>query len=446
MATEPVPANRSPTVTPSPAAALPNAAVPNALQPTALQPPGARPNVLWIVSDDHAWTDYGFMGHPHLQTPHLDRLARESLTFRRGYVPSSLCCPSLATMLTGRYPHQHKITSNDPPLVPGLNGAAYHASDLFRAGRQRMNEHLEAVDTLPRILAQHGYVSLQTGKFWQGHYSHGGFTHGMTRGDRHGDDGLRIGRATMQPIDDFLDMAAEKQQPWMIWYAPLLPHDPHTPPAQYLERTRGLTPSEPIAKYWAMVEWFDATVGQLMTTLDERGLAENTIVVYVADNGWIQDPNKPRYAPKSKQSPYDGGVRTPIMVRWPGKIAPRFSDGLAHSIDIVPTLLKAANIDSPAGLPGIDLNEDTAVGRRTSVYGECFTHNAIDLDEPRANLRWRWIVQGDWKLIVPNLEVERIAREELYHIVDDPYETRDVRSEHTETADALRQALDSWWR
>src|SRR5688500_17810043 len=81
------------------------------------------PNIVMIISDDHAWTDYGFMGHPHIQTPNIDKLASQSLTFRRGYVTSSLCCPSLATVLTGMYPHQHRITSNDPPLskdsVPG---------------------------------------------------------------------------------------------------------------------------------------------------------------------------------------------------------------------------------------------------------------------------------------------------------------------------------------
>src|SRR3954464_2279914 len=77
------------------------------------------PNVVMIVSDDQAWTDYSFMGHPHVRTPNLDRLASQSLTFQRGDVPSSLCCPSLATIITGLYPHQHKVTSNDPPTPAG---------------------------------------------------------------------------------------------------------------------------------------------------------------------------------------------------------------------------------------------------------------------------------------------------------------------------------------
>ena len=74
------------------------------------------PNIILIVSDDQAWGDYGFMGHPFIQTPNLDRLARESVTYTRGYVPSSLCCPSLASIITGQYPHQHRVTSNDPPV------------------------------------------------------------------------------------------------------------------------------------------------------------------------------------------------------------------------------------------------------------------------------------------------------------------------------------------
>ena len=81
----------------------------------------APPNVVLILSDDQHWSDYGFMGHEHLQTPALDRLASESLVFRRGYVPFSLCCPSLASLITGRYPHEHLIVGNDPPEAYGVS-------------------------------------------------------------------------------------------------------------------------------------------------------------------------------------------------------------------------------------------------------------------------------------------------------------------------------------
>ena len=163
----------------------------------------APPNVVMILSDDQAWGDYGFMGHSAVQTPNLDRLAAESLTFRRGYVPSSLCCPSLASIITGQYPSRHKVVSNDPPIPAGMTNREFQQSPLFEQGRARMNAFMDAAPTLPKQFVQNGYLALQTGKWWQGNYKHGGFTHGMTEGSRHGDKGLDIGRKTMQPIFDF---------------------------------------------------------------------------------------------------------------------------------------------------------------------------------------------------------------------------------------------------
>src|ERR1700689_5264533 len=98
------------------------------------------PNVVLIVADDHAWTDYSFMGHGQIRTPHIDRLAGEGLAFTHGYVPSSLCCPSLASLITGLYPHQHKITSNDPPVPAGLAPGKFHGSPEFTAGREVMSQ------------------------------------------------------------------------------------------------------------------------------------------------------------------------------------------------------------------------------------------------------------------------------------------------------------------
>src|SRR5262249_28380009 len=97
----------------------------------------------------------------------------------------------------------------------------------------------------------------------------------------------------------------------------MIAQPPPNPPAPLPRKYKDKTPSIHMARYWAMVEWFDETCGQLLDHLDKQGQAENTIVLYLADNGWIQDPDAPRFAPKSKQSPYDGGVRTPLMVRWP---------------------------------------------------------------------------------------------------------------------------------
>ena len=252
-----------------------------------------RPNVVLIVSDDHAWSDYGFMGHPNIRTPHLDRLAAQSLRFPRGYVTSSLCCPSLASILTGKYPHQHRIANNDPPLPATLQGAARYKSPEFLSGRERMNRFMDEQPTLPRLLGQAGYVSFQAGKWWQGNFKRGGFTHGMTTGDeikggRHGDEGLKIGRETLLPVYQFMDTAQREGKPFFLWYAPMMPHHPHTPPERLLAKYREQTNSLHVARYWAMVEWFDETCGQLLDYLERKGLAKDTLVVYVADNGWIQ--------------------------------------------------------------------------------------------------------------------------------------------------------------
>src|SRR5262249_1707644 len=160
-------------------------------------------------------------------------LAAESAVFPRGYVPTSLCRASLATLLTGLYGHQHKICCNDPP--DGVD-------------RAKMHPFIEQAPSLPRLLGQVGYASFQTGKFWEGHFSNGGFSQGMTTKGRHGDDGLVIGRKTMQPIYDFI--ASHRAQPFYVWYAPMMPHQPHTPPDRFLNRYAVDGSNEKLAKYY----------------------------------------------------------------------------------------------------------------------------------------------------------------------------------------------------
>lgn len=403
------------------------------------------PNIVMIVSDDHGWTDYGFMGHDQIQTPRLDRLAAQSRTFRRGYVPSSLCCPSLATIITGLYPQQHKVTSNDPPVPAGLKPGEFQRSMAFADGREVMNRHLETVPTLPRVLGERGYLSLQTGKWWQGHFKRGGFTHGMTKGLRHGDEGLDIGRKTMQPIVDFIATAKSEQKPFFVWYAPMMPHDPHTPPERLLAKYRDKSPSLHVAKYRAMVEWFDETCGQLLDQLDQQGVADNTIVIYVTDNGWIQNTDAPRFAPRSKRSPYDGGLRTPIMVRWPGKVRPEMRDELAMSIDLMPTLLAAIGAKPTEHMQGLNLLDDAAVKARQTIHGACFTHNAVDLHDPRRNVENRWIIDGQWKLIVPGEHATEPLKPALFDIKADPFEQTDLAASQADMVKLLTNKLDVWW-
>ncbi|MBI5393998.1 MAG: sulfatase-like hydrolase/transferase [Verrucomicrobia bacterium] len=433
-------------------------------------PEGPRkPNIVLIISDDHGWTDYGFMGHPQVQTPRLDKLASESLVFRRGYVPSSLCCPSLAAIVTGLYPHQTKVCCNDPPLPkaavkaakPGKAGkagkaAAGRADPAFIKQAEEMSRFLDGQPALPRELGKTGYLSLQTGKWWQGHFSTAGFTHGMSakersKGGRHGDEGLKIGRETMQPIYDFIEQAGDK--PWFVWYAPMLPHQPHNPPQRLLDKYTPKTPSSHIAKYWAMIEWFDETCGQLLDYLDQKKLADNTLVAYVTDNGWIQQTDAAPPRSDSKLSQYDGGLRTPIMIRWPGRVKPRQSDTPVISIDLAPTLLRACGLQPAAAMQGVNLLDDEAVKSRAAIFGECFTHNAVDIHSPATSLCYRWcIADGRWKLIIPNpanvtgpKKPGRAAEVELYDLIADPREETNLAAAQPDRVGQLTKRIDGWW-
>ncbi|MEM8736020.1 MAG: sulfatase-like hydrolase/transferase, partial [Planctomycetota bacterium] len=124
------------------------------------------PNIVLIISDDQAWNDYGFMGHEAIQTPNLDALAADSVLFRRGYVPTALCRPSLMTLATGHYAHQHGVTGNDPSPK-----YAKRDSKLYNERRAQLISYIDRFETLPEQLAEKGYVSHQSGKWWEGNFS-----------------------------------------------------------------------------------------------------------------------------------------------------------------------------------------------------------------------------------------------------------------------------------
>ncbi len=411
------------------------------------------PNIVLIISDDQAWNDYGFMGHPDIATPHLDALASGSAVFRRGYVPTALCRPSLVTLLTGRYAHQHGVTGNDPSRKRTERG-----SPAYNEQRAALIAKLDGWDTLPELLAERGYLSHQSGKHWEGSYQHAGFSHGMTRGfpgkgGRHGDDGLKIGREGLAPVAEFIEHAEAEGKPYFLWYAPFLPHTPHNPPPKLLAKYLQPGRPAPIAKYYAMCEWFDQTCGELLELVD----AENTLVVYVTDNGWIQDPKANGYAPRSKQTPYEGGVRTPILYRWPDVIPAGERPELATSLDIVPTVLAAAGARTPEGLPGLNLLPHLKSGGaipRDTIFGEGFAHDIADIDDPEASLLYRWCIEGRWKLLLTyDGEVAAYAsthprterRPQLFDLLADPAETTNLAKDHPDVVARLVGKIDAWY-
>ncbi|MFK7936473.1 MAG: sulfatase-like hydrolase/transferase [Saprospiraceae bacterium] len=436
-----------------------------------------QPNIVFVISDDQAYGDYSFMGHKQIQTPQIDKLAKESLTFTRGYASAPLCSPSLASIITGLYAHQHGITGNDP-VVENYEGPKNYGRAVRETifppnsypvkrsiSYQKLKENFYKNKLITNTLSENGYRSFQSGKWWIGSAEEGGFDQGMTHGDykrggRHGDEGLKIGREGLQPITDFIDETTAANQPFFVWYAPFLPHAPHTPPKALEEKYLKIAPNPAVAKYWAMVEWFDQTIGDLLDHLEEKGLTENTIIVYTCDNGWIQSDVENRYAAKSKRAAYEGGIRTPIMFKYPKQIQPEMNiENVVNNVDIVPTVLSLLGLET-GNLPGINVVDKNALTKRETTFAAAYNHDIVDVEEPTASLLYKIAVEKEWKLIVPNLEmIQKEATTEaeyykgfyfrdiqLFNLQQDPAETTNLAAQHPAEVERLTAAINDWWQ
>ena len=377
--------------------------------------------------------------------------------FERGYVTAPLCRPSLASIVTGLYPHQHGVTGND---VDGRNNRA--ALDIPL--RSAFHRHPSFV----RLLTENGYAAHQSGKWWEGSYEDGAFTAGMTHGDparggRHGDAGLTIGRKGLQPVTEFIDECLSSNDPFFVWYAPFLPHTPHNPPERLLNKYSAEGRAADVAKYYAMCEWFDETCGQLLGHLESSGAADNTIVLYICDNGWAArstnaaDENQKAwggFALRSKGSPFENGIRTPIMISWPGKVQPERVDALAQSIDLFPTIASAVGLPTPDRLPGIDLLNKEARNRRERLFGTMHSIHNVSIGNPDETLQYLWCVEKNWKLLLrfngkDTTQYRRVHEWDrnpirLYNLADDPHEKQDVAAANPNEVKRLKRLIEAW--
>ena len=171
------------------------------------------------------------------------------------------------------------------------------------------------------------------------------------------------------------------------------------------------------------------------------------MVLYVCDNGWIQLPDQPnRYAPRSKCSPYEMGIRTPIMVKWPAQFNPIMdTTTLVSSIDIAPTILTACGIDPSTAMPGVNLLDANTLSGRTHIFSESYLHDISQVDQPTKSLTNRILLHYPWKLILPDPINEPDAEIELFNIAIDPHELQNVAVEDPERVERLKKKLDEWW-
>ena len=431
-------------------------------------PEKTPPNIILIISDDQGWGDYGFMGHPVVETPELDKLADTSLRFDRGYVATPLCRPSLASMVTGRFPAEHGILANDVTggmFVINAKGDTVLLQNKREPLDKPVRDRFHQFPSFVRLLTKNGYLTHQSGKWWEGSYADGGFTHGMTEGERHGDKGLVIGREGLKPIEDFVDHALEEEKPFFLWYAPFLPHTPHNPPDRLLEKYNRDGRALDVAKYYAMTEWFDETCGELMDIIKERDLLENTVVIYICDNGWAatsttgdwpREQAYPGFAMRSKGSPYENGIRTPILVSWPGTVEPEQLDNFAHSIDLFPTIANIAGFEVPDDLTGVNLLDRGAVMDRKAIFGSFHSSHNMTPGDPDDTLQYLWCIEGDWKLILrfngKDTTDYKIFHEwdtashRLFNLKDDPGEKNDIAVDRPDIVKQLRRKIEKWRR
>lgn len=401
------------------------------------------PNIVLVISDDHGYRDYGFMGSPIVRTPNLDRLAAEGVVFRRGFTSSSVCQPSHLTLLTGLHPEQVR-------------------AQMVRLGHSRWRGNTWAATrlaTLPRLLGGRGYVSFQGGKYWGRDYRPAGFTHGTTvsglsSGERvltraSGGTGLALGRETMQPLWDFLD-GEGRRRPFFVWFAPMLPHTPFDAPPQYHAPYQHAALVPGARAYYANITRLDDRVGELLRYLERTGQRRRTLIVFVADNGWHQPPDVavPLFGggDRGKGSIYEHGYRTPIIFSWPGHIPQgEVRDELVATVDLFPTLLDFAGVPTPAGRDGISLyptlTESRPFTRRHVVGGErALRAEKPTLRVPTVNERAYFVRDATWRYV---WYMDRRS-EELYRVEEDPDEQRNVAAEHPTVVASLRARLKEW--
>jgi len=419
--------------------------------------PTKRPNVLLMLADDLGWGDVGFNGRTEWATPHLDRLAASGTTFKRFYTAAVVCAPSRAALLTGK--------------------------DTIHNGVSRNNDDLPAQQvTLAEAFKANGYATALFGKWHHGQPRDGNssYVHPMDQGfdeffgftdAKHAwekfPEQLWHGRE-LKPVsgysDDlfadqaiaFLKRGSEADQPAPFFlYVPFInahfnieapPEEVEMHRSKFIEAERG----RPLrATYAAMVTRLDKNVGRIIDELDRLGLRENTLVVFASDHGATfevgnqgtsnyHDSNRPFRG--QKRTLWEGGIRVPALVSWPGQIpARRISYEVGHMTDLFPSLLAVSGA-KPEAAWRVDGKNQLARWQHPEP-GE-------KAEERERTLFWEWRVEGSNQLAAMRgnlkLVVTSGGKPELFDVERDPAERRNLIAEHPELARTLQDELKAW--
>ena len=435
------------------------------LAPAVLRGAGRKPpNIVFILADDLGWRDTGYNGSRFYETPNIDRLARSGMVFTNGYAAAPVCSPTRAALMTGKYPARLRLTRH-------LQGAhRFHYSRVIPP-LSRLELPLEEV-TLAEMLRGAGYRSAAIGKWHLGDkgflasdqgfdVSEGGDTAGSTNDFFYPAwkkkiplEGTRDGEYLTDRLTDLaLDFVRKSAgRPFFLYLPHFAVHTPIQAKPEYIpkyeKKVRADDPQN-YPTYAAMLQSVDESVGRVLALLEALKLTQDTIVVFTSDNGgvasreWRNRPvtsNLPLRAGKGHL--YEGGIRVPTIVRYPGVTrAGSSSDEPVSTIDFAPTLAEAAGIGGDA-LPRMDgasilplLEGKPRLGRERLYWH--FPHYSPQLGVPSAAVRER-----DWKLI----RFFEDGREELFNLREDPGEARDLAAARAEKRHSLSRRLDEWLR
>ncbi len=431
-----------------------------------------RPNVIYILADDLGYGDLGCYGQKKLKTPNIDRIATEGIQFSDHYSGNTVCSPSRAVLMTGQHPGHVHCRGNGGENNFSLN---------------------PEMTTLPRLFKNAGYVTGAYGKWGLGHTHLEENTNPMTHGFDHFsgwksqgiahtyypssiirdgkeiplEKGTFVHDLVMKDAFDFIKESVKEKKPFFCYIPTAVPHAAMHAPKELHEKWRKVYPQfndmrgrygagkdqycpdvmNPIAGFAAMMENFDNQIGELLGMLSDLGVDENTIILFSSDNGAHKEGgHKPDFWDSNgplrgiKRDLYEGGIRTPFMVRWPGNVAKgSHSKHISAFWDILPTMAELIGQQVPEQSDGISILPTLLAEGEQSQHKYLY-HEFIEARSGSGPVPYtkRSIRSGDWKAVqVIDKKTSSLKPIELYNLNDDLGETKNLAKQYPELLSKL---------
>lgn len=398
-----------------------------------------RPNIVFVLGDQMRASAMGCAGNDQIQTPTLDRLAEEGVHFERAYTPDPVCSPARASILTSQYPHRHGVVENNLRLDTRDSLAHCLQNDGYATGYVG-KWHLDGTPKpgqIPSGERRQGF------EFWRGfnrgHRYHDGHPH-FEDGTVHWEGGYQPALQTEMAQEFISEHAGE--QPFFCFLSWGPPHTPFDAPDEYSPLydpdELALRPNVPdaadtgelrtdLAEYYALVTSLDDQLSRLLATLDEQGIADDTVVVFTSDHGEMLG-SLGRYR---KGYPFEESIHVPLLVRYPGAFNTQSTDAIVNLIDLAPTVLELVGIPIPEHMQGRDFGP-LLRGNETDAFDETYIEGQLTKEEAWCTIRTdRYMLTVDRALDIRH----------LYDTVEDPFQLNN-RAGDPDVADVQGKLFD----